>query len=72
MLVAKIIHKGAIQYWELRRYQKNVGFDTKENWILLAQPIGSKTPKEIKWVCENEASIIWIKPFLRGNNEPRN
>ncbi len=44
--VAKIIHKGQEQFWQVQKTAMRVLFNTRPGWALLVQPIGARKVKE--------------------------
>ena len=65
--VAKIIHKGQEQFWQVQKTALRVLFDPRPGWALLVQPIGARKVKEMKWVNLEEAQFVWIKPYLSAS-----
>lgn len=64
IIVAKTMDaKGAEAFWEVLR-TGGVGFDNRQDWVLVATPIGAAPRKQdLRWVHPTEIRFVWVRPF---------
>lgn len=64
IIVAKTMDaKGAEAFWQVLR-TGGVGFDHRQDWVLIASPIGAAPRKQdLRWVHPTEIRFVWIRPF---------